>query len=85
MTELNTVVFDIETTGFETSDQLAVIDFDSTVASRVFLNTDGTTATATLEAELNTELTTPFSFLFTIATRAIERDGDVRGVDTYTA
>lgn len=59
MTELNTAAFDIETTGFDTSDQLTVIGFDSTVASRVFLNTDGTTATATLEAELNTELTTP--------------------------
>ncbi|MEF8827595.1 MAG: ribonuclease H-like domain-containing protein [Haloarcula sp.] len=59
MTELATVAFDIETTGFETADQLTVIGFDSTVASRVFLNTDGTPTPATLEAHLNTELTTP--------------------------
>jgi uncharacterized protein YprB with RNaseH-like and TPR domain len=59
MTDLTTVAFDIETTGFEASDQLTVIGFDSTVASRVFLNTDGTTAPAALEGHLNTELNTP--------------------------
>lgn len=59
MTDLTTVAFDIETTGFETSDQLTVIGFDSPVASRVFLNTDGTTPSANLEDDLNTKLNAP--------------------------
>jgi uncharacterized protein YprB with RNaseH-like and TPR domain len=59
MSDLTTVAFDIETTGFETSDQLTVIGFDSPVASRVFLNTDGETPPDNLEERLNSDLTTP--------------------------
>ncbi|MCY4730032.1 ribonuclease H-like domain-containing protein [Natronomonas gomsonensis] len=58
MTELSTVAFDIETTGFETRDQLTVVGFDSAVASRVFLNTDGTTPSPTLTDQLNEKLQT---------------------------
>jgi uncharacterized protein YprB with RNaseH-like and TPR domain len=58
MTELSTVAFDIETTGFETRDQLTVVGFDSAVASRVFLNTDGRTPSPTLTNQLNEKLQT---------------------------
>jgi len=40
MTQLKTVAFDIETTGFETTDQVTVIGFDADISSRVFLNVD---------------------------------------------
>jgi uncharacterized protein YprB with RNaseH-like and TPR domain len=59
MSDLTTVAFDIETTGFEPSDQLTVIGFDSPVASRVFLNTAGKTPPDNLEERLNSDLTTP--------------------------
>jgi len=59
MTDLTTIAFDIETTGFETDDELTVVGFDSAVSSRVFLNTDGTTPPAALAARLNDTLETP--------------------------
>ena len=59
MTELTTIAFDIETTGFQTDDELTVIGFDSAVSSRVFLNTDGTTPQAGLVDRLNDILETP--------------------------
>lgn len=59
MTELTTIAFDIETTGFETEDELTVIGFDSAVSSRVFLNTDGTTPPAALADRLNDNLQAP--------------------------
>jgi len=59
MTELTTIAFDIETTGFQTEDELTVVGFDSAVSSRVFLNTDGTTPTAALADRLNDNLQTP--------------------------
>ncbi|WP_089650019.1 ribonuclease H-like domain-containing protein [Halobacterium hubeiense] len=59
MTELTTIAFDIETTGFETDDELTVVGFDSAVSSRVFLNTDGTTPQAGLPNRLNDALQTP--------------------------
>jgi uncharacterized protein YprB with RNaseH-like and TPR domain len=59
MSDLTTVAFEIETTGFEPSDQLTVIGFDSPVASRVFLNTAGKTPPDNLEERLNSDLTTP--------------------------
>lgn len=59
MTELTTIAFDIETTGFETDDELTVIGFDSAVSSRVFLNTDGTTPQTGLADQLNDTLQTP--------------------------
>ncbi|MFW5900471.1 MAG: ribonuclease H-like domain-containing protein [Halodesulfurarchaeum sp.] len=58
MTELMTIAFDIETTGFETEDVLTVIGFDSAVASRVFLNTDGATPSGALADRLNDILQT---------------------------
>lgn len=39
MTVLETVAFDIETTGFTVKDQLTVVGFDSDIGSRLFLNT----------------------------------------------
>ncbi|PHQ40099.1 hypothetical protein DJ69_02650 [Halorubrum persicum] len=59
MTELTTIAFDIETTGFETDDELTVVGFDSAVSSRVFLNTDGMTPQSGLADQLNDTLETP--------------------------
>ncbi|MFA1612556.1 ribonuclease H-like domain-containing protein [Halobellus rubicundus] len=59
MTELMTIAFDIETTGFETEDELTVIGFDSAVASRVFLNTGGTTPPESLAERLNETFQAP--------------------------
>ena len=59
MTGLTTIAFDIETTGFETEDELTVVGFDSAVSSRVFLNTGGTTPPAALPDQLNDTLQTP--------------------------
>jgi len=58
MTELTTIAFDIETTGFQTSDELTVVGFDSAVSSRVFLHT-GTTPPTALPDRLNDTLQTP--------------------------
>ena len=58
MTELTTIAFDIETTGFETDDKLTVVGFDSAVSSRVFLHT-GTTPQTGLADRLNDALQTP--------------------------
>jgi len=41
MSTLATIAFDIETTGFSTTDQLTIVGFDAEIGSRVFLNTDG--------------------------------------------
>ena len=41
MTALETVAFDIETTGFSVEDRLTVVGFDADIGSRVFLNTSG--------------------------------------------
>lgn len=59
MTELATVAFDIETTGFEVGDQLTVVGFDADISSRVFLNTGGEACSPQLEQRLNDCLTTP--------------------------
>jgi DNA polymerase III epsilon subunit-like protein len=58
MTELTTIAFDIETTGFETGDELTVVGFDSAVSSRVFLNTGGTTPPPALADRVNGTLQT---------------------------
>jgi uncharacterized protein YprB with RNaseH-like and TPR domain len=71
MTELSTVAFDIETTGFETRDQLTVVGFDSAVASRVFLNTDGTTPSPTLTDQLNEKLQTAVQLTYHDSERAL--------------
>lgn len=57
MTELATVAFDIETTGFAVEDQLTVIGFDADIGSRIFLNTGGRTCPPDLEAPVNDALT----------------------------
>ncbi|MDS0223738.1 ribonuclease H-like domain-containing protein [Haloarcula sp. S1AR25-5A] len=59
MTELATVAFDIETTGFEVGDRLTVVGFDADISSRVFLNTGGKSCSPQLEQCLNDGLTTP--------------------------
>jgi uncharacterized protein YprB with RNaseH-like and TPR domain len=59
MTEMTTIAFDIETTGFETDDQLTVVGFDSPVSSYVFLNTNGTTPPGEIADHLNDTLRTP--------------------------
>ena len=64
MTELTTIAFDIETTGFETTDELTVVGFDSAVASRVFLNTGSMTPPKTLAEQLNDTLQTPVKLSF---------------------
>ncbi|MGB9954742.1 hypothetical protein ACOZ4F_20345 (plasmid) [Haloarcula marismortui] len=55
MTELTTIAFDIETTGFQADGELTVVGFDSAVSSRVFLHT-GTTPQAGLADRLNNPL-----------------------------
>ena len=57
MTELTTIAFDIETTGFQADDELTVVGFDSAVSSRVFLHT-GTTPQEDLADRLNETLQT---------------------------
>jgi len=59
MSTLATIAFDIETTGFSTTDQLTVIGFDAEIGSRIFLNTDGRAYTSDIEQRVNERLTTP--------------------------
>jgi uncharacterized protein YprB with RNaseH-like and TPR domain len=59
MSDFETVAFDIETTGFATTDRLTVVGFDAAISSRVFLNTGGTEPSPRLEERLNEELPTP--------------------------
>lgn len=61
MTDLKTVAFDIETTGFATTDRLTVVGFDAAISSRVFLNLGGCTSPPELEQRLNEELETPIT------------------------
>lgn len=61
MTRLATIAFDIETTGFRTTDRLTVVGFDAAISSRVFLNTGGKTSPPDLERRVNDEVGTPVS------------------------
>lgn len=56
MTILETVAFDIETTGFAVEDQLTVAGFDSDIGSRIFLNTGTTSCLSDLEEQVNEQL-----------------------------
>ena len=56
MTQLKTVAFDIETTGFETTDQVTVIGFDADISSRVFLNLDDRENPSFLAERLDDEM-----------------------------
>lgn len=56
MTVLETVAFDIETTGFAVDDHLTVVGFDSDIGSRIFLNTGSTSCLSDLEGRVNEEL-----------------------------
>jgi len=56
MTALDTVAFDIETTGFAVDDQLTVVGFDADIGSQIFLNTGGRSCPSDLEAQVNEEL-----------------------------
>ena len=55
MTQLQTVAFDIETTGFQTTDRVTVIGFDADISSRVFLNVGDRGKPSSLE-ELDEEM-----------------------------
>lgn len=59
MSTLDTIAFDIETTGFSTTDQLTVAGFDAEIGSRVFLNTDGSACSPGIEQRINERLTSP--------------------------
>ncbi|SNR68640.1 3'-5' exonuclease family protein [Halorubrum vacuolatum] len=61
MTMLETVAFDIETTGFAVEDQLTVIGFDSEIGSRIFLNTGEEPCPDDLERRINEHLDRPIS------------------------
>ncbi|MDS0284482.1 hypothetical protein [Haloarcula onubensis] len=61
MAALSTVAFDIETTGFTTTDQLTVVGFDADISSRVFLNVDERSPPDTLEARLNDRMQSPLT------------------------
>ena len=56
MTALDTVAFDIETTGFAVDDRLTVVGFDADVGSRIFLNTGGQSCPSDLDAQVNEDL-----------------------------
>jgi len=56
MAPLQTVAFDIETTGFGVDDRLTVVGFDSDLGSQVFLNTGGTPYPTDLESRVNDDL-----------------------------
>ena len=59
MTNLETIAFDIETTGFQTTDQVTVIGFDAEISSRVFLNVDDRGDPRTLEDRIHDEMSPP--------------------------
>jgi len=59
MTNLETVAFDIETTGFQTTDQVTVIGFDAEISSRVFLNIDDRGDPRTLEDRIHDNMNPP--------------------------
>jgi len=56
---LATIAFDVETTGFDTTDQLTVVGFDAEIGSRIFLNTNGNTSSTGIEERVNQQLATP--------------------------
>jgi len=64
MTELTTIAFDIETTGFGADDKLTVVGFDSAVSSRVFLNTGDSAPATALADRVNDTLQTPVQLTF---------------------
>ena len=71
MTELDTVAFDIETTGFDVDDQLTVVGFDTDIGSRIFLNIDERAPPSNLEARVNEELATSVSLSVQQTERAL--------------
>lgn len=56
MTDLETVAFDIETTGFGIDDRLTVVGFDASIGSKVFLNTGGRAAPSDLDQHVADEM-----------------------------
>ena len=71
MTILETVAFDIETTGFAVEDQLTVVGFDSEIGSRIFLNTGGISHPSSLESRVNNELNSSVSISVQESERAL--------------
>ena len=59
MSTLVTIAFDIETTGFSTTDQLTIVNFDTEIGSRIFLNTAGSACISDIEERVDDHLTTP--------------------------
>lgn len=55
MTDLETVAFDIETTGFGIDDRLTVAGFDAPIGSKVFLNAGGRAAPSDLDQRVAEE------------------------------
>ena len=70
MTILETVAFDIETTGFTVEDHLTVVGFDSEIGSRIFLNTGNQPHPENLDVQINEHLDRPIS----LTTRKTEKD-----------
>lgn len=62
MSELSSVAFDIETTGFAADDKLTVVGFELELGSRIFLNTAGRPSPTGLEQHLTDEGERPVSF-----------------------
>lgn len=54
---MQTVAFDLETTGFDPDDLITVIGFDMPMGSRVFLNTGGRLVGEGLDQRLNERIT----------------------------
>lgn len=59
MSGLDTVAFDIETTGFTTADRVTVVGFDADVGSRAFLNTAGDAPPRDLEDRIDDDASHP--------------------------
>ena len=74
MTALETIAFDIETTGFTIEDHLTVVGFDSDIGSRIFLNTGSTSWSADLESRVNDKLNSSVSISIQETERALLSD-----------
>lgn len=61
MSTLDTIAFDIETTGLSTADQVTVAGFDAEISSRIFLNIGDSTYASYLEQRVNEQLDTPMT------------------------
>jgi hypothetical protein len=74
MTGLDTVAFDVETTGFGVEDRLTVVGFDTDAGSRIFLNTGGRSYATDLEARADEGLNPSVSLSIQETERALLRE-----------